>query len=587
MQKHQYRQHGTIHRKFRSSGQHGATMMTGIIGAESILYMKPGTQPGQQTPRIVFETQHHPQEAENFSEEEEAHSMGTVTKYIIDNTDTDTDTDTLVEIDNNDDHDDPRKSLDMLKYNVQKPMKLKMKLAQAYQKEIMEQREQGEKDRQGGRGDSPGALEHIEENLEDILLSQNITITEVTTDPAPELERKEYLVCMCKLCGSKCTVTDPYNFTCPECGKQWSSSPTSTIVAPLQCMGCLRVFEHKPAMKEHQISEDKVRPFKCCKCLKKFKQKAHLQKHQWRQHRRKLEPDPKVKEAEAILKAVNEMSVIPQPQAPILRITDRGVDTEVMKESVKDMRLGDLESFEGSKPLDLSPNKMYGRVEQGPQVRQVQQVQHPPYSSHCSITAWVQQVETARTPPVPDISILRRPALVQLPAVTAVQLPTEPLPPAQLARDKVSVTIQLLGPAKLPPLAMPSPAQPIAIKSKPPVFKKAVWRSPTLEPRETNPLLNQKLHMEELVLPSVPLQESDIIPDWREGVYKRSKKDLDVPQVAPADLSLPHQLDSPPLNLSFSRLEDAPHDYTLSRSQLITGQFRRIQNQDERGGRAT
>lgn len=49
---------------------------------------------------------------------------------------------------------------------------------------------------------------------------------------------------------------------------------------------------------------DKERPFRCCKCGYGFRQKAHLQKHQWRIHRRKLEPDPNVKEAEAFFEVI-------------------------------------------------------------------------------------------------------------------------------------------------------------------------------------------------------------------------------------------------------------------------------------------
>lgn len=182
-------------------------------------------------------------------------------------------------------------------------------------------------------------------------------------------------------------------------------------------------------------------------------------------------------------------------------------------------------------------------------------------------------------------------------------LPTEPLLPGQLATDdQVSVTIQLLGPAKLPPLAPPSlprslsSAQPIAVKSRPPifgvkdpVFQKA-WRTPTIEPREENPLLNQKNYMEDLVLPSEPLQQSELTLDSMERVFKRPRKDFDVlytsSQAQPADLSIHQKLDfsppSPPLNLS--KVEDVPYDYTISRSELITGQLRRIRNQDERSG---
>lgn len=614
MQKHQWRQHGIGHYKSRPNGPEGTAI--GIIGAESILFnsvatMKPDDQP---QPGIVFETHPNTPEAEDFSEEEEEEreALSTnraVTKYITDTHDTEE------EIDNNCDHDDPRKSLEMLKFSQdrtltgydnhvqtaedgscgeERPMKLKMKLAQAYLKEVKEEREREERDSRGQEGrdsfEGPGSLEHIEENLGDIQLSHDITITEVpfetvtvATTPssaltAPAVEKKECVECVCKACGSKCRVTDPYNFSCPVCNVKYTSLPTHMIADPLQCIGCLKVFEHKPAMKEHQSSKDKDRPFVCCKCGYEFKQKAHLQKHQWRIHRRKLEPDPNVKEAEAILKAVNEMSSFPATNAPVeemasQQISDRG-EAEIRNETI---RVGNLESFEGTKPLDLSPCKMYGTAN--------------------SITAWVKQVETARTPPVPDISIHRRP----------VVLPTEPLAPGQLdTDDQVSVTIQLLGPAKLPPLVPPTAppslprsllsAQPIAVKSKPPifgvkdpVFQKA-WRTPILEPREENPLLNQKNYMEDLVLPSEPLQQSDIILDSMERVFKRPRQDFDAlyttNQSQPADLSIHQKLDfsppSPPLNLS--KMEDVPYDYTISRSELITGQLRRIRNQDKRSG---
>merc|ERR1719384_105114 len=191
----------------------------------------------------------------------------------------------------------------------------------------------------------------------------------------------EYVECLCKSCGRKCLVTDPYNFSCPVCSVKYTSLPTHMIADPLQCIGCLKVFQHKPAMKEHQTSADKERPFVCCKCGYEFKQKAHLQKHQWRIHRRKLEPDPNVKEAEAILKAVNEMSTSGGQEMSMKQIIDRGlVEDGIKKEApaVAEIKVGNLESFESSKPLDLSPCKMYGSAN--------------------SITQWVQQAETARTP---------------------------------------------------------------------------------------------------------------------------------------------------------------------------------------------
>merc|ERR1719412_898897 len=189
----------------------------------------------------------------------------------------------------------------------------------------------------------------------------------------------EYVECLCKSCGRKCLVSDPYNFSCGHCQVKYTSLPTHMIADPLQCIGCLKTFEHKPAMKEHQSSADKERPFVCCKCGYEFKQKAHLQKHQWRIHRRKLEPDPNVKEAEAILKAVNEISTAPssgqtgqttgegESKMTIQQIIDRGIEEEISRGAESSVT-----------PLDLSPCKMYGSAN--------------------SITQWVQQVETARTP---------------------------------------------------------------------------------------------------------------------------------------------------------------------------------------------
>ena len=207
MQKHQFRQHGIGHYKSRPNGPEGTTI--GIIGAESILFNSVAiTQPEDQPPpMIVFENHPNTPEVGNFSEEEEEekeeHSISrAVTKYITDTHDIEEEE----EIDNNNDHDDPRKSLDMLKFSQdqdrtingydnptqtaeedscceERPMKLKMKLAQAYLKEVKEEREREERDGrcQGGRDsfEGPGSLEHIEENLGEIQLSQDITITEV------------------------------------------------------------------------------------------------------------------------------------------------------------------------------------------------------------------------------------------------------------------------------------------------------------------------------------------------------------------------------------------------------------------------
>merc|ERR1719461_1904066 len=501
MQKHQWRQHGIGHYKSRPNGPEGSSTV-GIIGAESVLYnslverIKTGPEGVVSSEPPMFETFPDPEvpepashtEIDNFSDEEDdtasSHSISrVVNRYINDRNEVE-----------DEDHDDPKKSLEMLKYslnsehtmvlstsefennnaeaaasntedNLVKPMKLKMKLAQAYLKEVKEEREREERGSRSCEGrdsfDTNGALCRIEENLGDITLSRNVAvevvspvtkdIKESVTVSKEVVKEKEYVECVCKACGSKCSVSDPYNFSCQHCNVKYTSLPTHMIADPLQCIGCLKVFEHKPAMKEHQTSADKERPFVCCKCGYEFKQKAHLQKHQWRIHRRKLEPDPNVKEAEAILKAVNEIS------SPVV----------VARESERRTERGEEET---GAPLDLSPCKMYGSAN--------------------SITQWVQQVETARTPIVPDISIL----------------PREPLQLSQLRgqSDCVSVTIQLLEPHPQPQPQSQSQSQSrttkhYAVKSKPAVAnldpaQNCSWRNSS---RDNNPLLNQKSGQEE------------------------------------------------------------------------------------------
>jgi len=637
MQKHQWRQHGIGHYKSRPNGPEGSSTV-GIIGAESVLYnslverIKTGPEGVVSSEPPMFETFPDPEvpepashtEIDNFSDEEDdtasSHSISrVVNRYINDRNEVE-----------DEDHDDPKKSLEMLKYslnsehtnvlstsefennnaeaaasntedNLVKPMKLKMKLAQAYLKEVKEEREREERGSRSCEGrdsfDTNGALGHIEENLGDITLSRNVAvevvspvtkdIKESVTVSKEVVKEKEYVECVCKACGSKCSVSDPYNFSCQHCNVKYTSLPTHMIADPLQCIGCLKVFEHKPAMKEHQSSCDKERPFVCCKCGYEFKQKAHLQKHQWRIHRRKLEPDPNVKEAEAILKAVNEMSTSGGQEMIMKQIIDRGMEDGLKKEpaapTVNETKIGNLESFEGSKPLDLSPCKMYGSAN--------------------SITQWVQQVETARTPIIPDISILKKPLDV---ALVKAQLPTEPLQLSQLqpsgllpSNDRVSVTIQLLEPPK------PQKFQHFAVKSKP-TPAESNWRS-AANAKDDNPLLNQKLIVED-VLPSspAPIIYTNSAPVDR--VYKRARMDNNgllpsnsthlLPsgfspsntQLHAADLSINQKLDfsppSPPLNLSSKNVEseDLPFDYTITRSELIKGQLRRIRNQDERCG---
>merc|ERR1719273_71583 len=283
-------------------------------------------------------------------------------------------------------------------------MKLKMKLAQAYMKEVKESREREERDNREreGRDSSLGrynnitsgdstthvqthgvatvTITNIDNNLSDMKLSAVPAVTpndnyqeQLGKEPADvdsitkyeqntsqdmekkwvqQSQEKENVECHCKSCGSRCFVSDPYNFRCSNCNVKYTSLPTHMIADPLQCIGCLDTFPHKPAMKAHQSSADKERPFRCCKCGYEFRQKAHLQKHQWRIHRRKLEPDPNVKEAEAILQAVSGLPMPVQEDQTTLTIQDiidRGVEHEIQK----DFQQPDTASFQpqdGSKP---------------------------------------------------------------------------------------------------------------------------------------------------------------------------------------------------------------------------------------------
>merc|ERR1711899_432687 len=162
-------------------------------------------------------------------------------------------------------------------------------------------------------------------------------------------------------------------------------------------------------MGAHQSSADKERPFRCCRCMHNFRQKAHLQKHQWRIHRRKLEPDPNVKEAKAILQAVSEMTspTTPDTTLTIQQIIESSVERGLREEDV------DVNNA-GGKPLDLSPSKTCVDMTKG--------CLDMPHSKMNSITAWLRQVETARTPIKPDISILRKPIESQ----PETQEPTSP-----------------------------------------------------------------------------------------------------------------------------------------------------------------
>jgi len=394
--------------------------------------------------------------------------------------------------------------------------------------------------------------------------------------------------CTCKSCGSKCLVSDPYNFRCSTCQVKYTSLPTHLIADPLQCIGCLETFAHKPAMKAHQSSTDKERPFRCCRCVHNFRQKAHLQKHQWRIHRRKLEPDPNVKEAKAILQAVNEMTSCPPPDTTL-------TIQQIIESSVE---RGLREEVEGSssagKPLDLSPSKAC--------VDMTKSCLDMPHSKMNSITAWLQQVETARSPIKPDISILRKPIESQIeaqeptsqhqhqPFLTIVS-PITPRP------EDASLTIKLLEPKGIVWPTEPLPKQ-FAVKSRPiptpsPGLQPS-WRRPE---RTDNPLLNQRPDMlSQVSLEVAPPTPSPTIPsqtggNYKQDVqatsYKRARTDADFLSSFPTDLTKPHPLD---LSSDYrgqrseKRDNSSPFDYSINRSELISGQLNRLKNLDNRSG---
>jgi len=426
-----------------------------------------------------------------------------------------------------------------------KPIKRKIQLAQDYMKEVKENREREERDNREreGRDSSMGnysiisdgphvqtigrssAITNINNNLGDMQLSVQIyqEKQDAQSDQNTLEKETDNVEGQCKACGHKCFVSDPYSFRCPSCNVKHTSLPTHIIADPLACIGCLLKFPHKPAMKAHQSSADKERPFRCCICGYDFRQKAHLQKHQWRIHRRKLEPDPSIKEGAAFLQAVDSGLPMPiqedQTTLTIQDIIDRGVEheinrgaeheidqgleDEIQKEIQKNFQKPDTSSFQtqdGTKPLDLSPTKMYGNA--------------------VSITKWVQQVETARTPIIPDISILKKP---RLPSISLFQESQEEHSIAENAQitvkppqykiikpilpDSTNLTIQLLDPAGMKWPTEPLPQQ-FAIKSKPPAESK---RNCSLSPnykgsneRADNPLLNQVSLSE---LPSIALPQ--------------------------------------------------------------------------------
>jgi len=272
-----------------------------------------------------------------------------------------------------------------------RPIKLKKLLAHAYQKEVEEAENQSHLQQQPPPHPAPLSLapqdDFASSSEESSSSSYNYNNNNSSgcnnNSQSSPTAQQEVVECQCKACGHVFSVLDPYNFRCGNCNVKYTSLPTHMIADPLQCIGCCQVFPHKPALKSHQMGIGEgngvasalggERPFRCCKCGYGFRQKAHLQKHQWRIHRRKLEPDPAVKEAEALMLAVKGIPPAPQQQPPpptllndgkiasitVQEIIDRGVERSMGRPFLpaSSSSASSAPAPGGMQPLDLSPAK--------------------------------------------------------------------------------------------------------------------------------------------------------------------------------------------------------------------------------------
>jgi len=211
---------------------------------------------------------------------------------------------------------------------IDQPIKLKMKMAYAREHEQL----QREREEFQVKNEVP---QNLDSDLNEMKIGHN-----------------EMVECQCKTCGNTFSVVDPYNFRCNNCNVKYTSLPTHLIADPLQCIGCCAVFPHKPALKAHQTVADKERPFRCCKCGYGFRQKAHLQKHQWRIHRRKLEPDPQMKEAEALFEVMKSQQVKKPLDNNVATITMQDIINKSVEKSIG----------EGPRSLMKTSSKYYSEV---------------------------------------------------------------------------------------------------------------------------------------------------------------------------------------------------------------------------------
>ena len=279
----------------------------------------------------------------------------------------------------------------------QQPIKLKMK--KAYYAELQQQQE-------------VVAVSNLDNDLNEMRIGAN-----------------EMVECQCKTCGNTFSVMDPYNFRCNNCNVKYTSLPTHLIADPLQCIGCCAVFPHKPALKAHQTVADKERPFRCCKCGYGFRQKAHLQKHQWRIHRRKLEPDQNMKEAEAFFEVIRSQPPLPVASKPTTTITMQDIINKSVEKSIGEgprslmktsskyysevlgleyepsKSSSDDDDSTNDQPLDLSPAKKLASREDNPLLNQPPL---PPINNEHYNPAWKKQ-KTSSHPSLPPISGLQKP----------------------------------------------------------------------------------------------------------------------------------------------------------------------------------
>jgi len=497
-----------------------------------------------------------------------------------------------------------------------KPIKLKMKFTQAYMQEVVDEREREERGNMNTEGRDVNCCNidlnpPMDSNSHE-KFTETGALPVIQKDPEPTPENKESVECQCKSCGSKCLVTDPFNFHCGTCNTKYTSLPIHMIADPLQCIGCLQVFVDKPALKGHYASvQDQERPFRCCLCGYEFRQKAHLQKHQWRIHRRKLEPDSKVKEAEAIMHEVHDMmtsSSIGETTLTIQQIIDRGVEREIKRDNPT---VANCSNQSAGKPLDLSPNKMYGTAN--------------------SINQWVHQVETARIPLIPDISI-QKVSEIKVPGTTNVY-PQDHRKPLQL--DSLIVTSKDYNRSNIHNknvnMSLTPALHTFAIKSKPLILEvqtpvnNSVWKSNQIA---DNPLLNQiSPPLPEPVNMGSPSMSSNNNTNQTDRSAKRARTDPELHSwlysqqsligQQPENLSLSSYVDQEdqtyptdlsknnyqhkesvfqqlvtPLNLSTNNFKSdksefgqpSYSDHFIGKSDLISGQLNRIRDQDERSG---